>query len=159
MQSALELGRKGWKRYLKSGNHRIPKAQLSPSESKHRKNLLIRIQKAADVIKSRFKIRRIVLFGNNVLSLDEFRRFRHLVRNVYAKNLVPEIFTPFNFVNNKSEVNNKERAIPLGQSLFHWGRPAERLPCLMRRHSVAVRVSPRVSAVNKKKVLHPFTIN
>ena len=64
MQTALELGRKGWKRYLKSSRHRIPEAQLSPSEQKERKHLLIQIQKAADEIKSRFKIRRIVLFGS-----------------------------------------------------------------------------------------------
>ena len=64
MQTALELGRKGWERYLKSSRHRIPKAQLSPSELKERKYLLIRIQKAADEIKLRFRVRRIVLFGS-----------------------------------------------------------------------------------------------
>ena len=64
MQTALELGRKGWERYLKSGRHRISKTQLSPSEQKERKHLLIQIQKAADEIKLRFKIRRIVLYGS-----------------------------------------------------------------------------------------------
>ena len=64
MQTALELGRKGWERYLNSSRHKTPKTQLSPSEQKERKHLLIQIQKAADEIKSRFKIRRIVLFGS-----------------------------------------------------------------------------------------------
>ncbi len=64
MQTALELGHKGWQRYLKSSRHRISKTQLSPSELKEREQLLARIQKAADEIKSRFRVRRIVLFGS-----------------------------------------------------------------------------------------------
>jgi len=35
-------------------------------------------------------IRPAVIDQNNVRSLDEFRRFRHLVRNVYTTNLVPD---------------------------------------------------------------------
>jgi hypothetical protein len=35
-------------------------------------------------------IRPAVMSQNNAASLDEFRRFRHLVRNVYATNLVPD---------------------------------------------------------------------
>jgi hypothetical protein len=31
------------------------------------------------------------------------------------------MFTPLNFVNDKSEQNNKEQAIQLGRSLFHRG--------------------------------------
>ncbi len=64
MQTALELGRKGWQRYLKSSRHRISKTQSSPSELKEREQLLVRIQKAADEIKSRFRVRRIGLFGS-----------------------------------------------------------------------------------------------
>jgi len=64
MQTALKLGRKGWEHYLKSGKHGTAKTQLSQSELKERKQLLSRIQKAADEIKSRFKVRRIVLFGS-----------------------------------------------------------------------------------------------
>jgi predicted nucleotidyltransferase len=64
MQTALELGRKGWERYLKSGRHKTPKTQLSPSEQKERNHLLRQIQKAADEIKLRFNVRRIVLFGS-----------------------------------------------------------------------------------------------
>jgi hypothetical protein len=36
------------------------------------------------------EIRPAVISQSSVLGLDEFRRFRHLVRNVYATNLVPE---------------------------------------------------------------------
>ena len=64
MPTALKLGREGWQRYLKSSRHRISKTQLSPSELKEREQLLARIQKAADEIKSRFRARRIVLFGS-----------------------------------------------------------------------------------------------
>jgi predicted nucleotidyltransferase len=64
METALELGRKGWARYLKSGKHRTAKKQLSSSELKERRQLLSRIQKAADEIKSRFRVRRLVLFGS-----------------------------------------------------------------------------------------------
>ena len=64
MQTALELGRKGWHRYLKSSRHSTSQTQLSPSELKEHKQLLALIQKVADEIKSRFKVRRIVLFGS-----------------------------------------------------------------------------------------------
>lgn len=64
MQTALELGRKGWARYLKSGRHKLPQTKLSSSEQKDRNRLLNQIQKAADEIKSRFNVRRIVLFGS-----------------------------------------------------------------------------------------------
>jgi hypothetical protein len=37
-------------------------------------------------------IRPAVIGDNNAKSLDEFRRFRHLIRNVYATNLVPDSF-------------------------------------------------------------------
>ncbi len=64
MQTALELGRKGWAQYLRSKKHSTAKTQLSSSELKERKQLLSRIQKAADQIKSQFRVRRIVLFGS-----------------------------------------------------------------------------------------------
>jgi predicted nucleotidyltransferase len=64
MQTALKLGRKGWARYLKSGKHRTAQTQLSSSELIERKQLLSRIQKAAHEIKSRYSVRRIVLFGS-----------------------------------------------------------------------------------------------
>jgi hypothetical protein len=64
------------------------------------------------------------------------------------------MFTPLNFVNDKSELNNKERAIQLGRSLFRRGPPAGKLPCsLMRRHSAAPSAAVGVSLrLNKKKL-------
>jgi hypothetical protein len=35
-------------------------------------------------------VRPAVIGEDSALALDEFRRFRHLVRNVYTMNLVPE---------------------------------------------------------------------
>ena len=64
MQTALELGRKGWESYLKSGRHKTPKIKLTASEQKERKQLLNQIQKAADEIRSQFNVRRIVLIGS-----------------------------------------------------------------------------------------------
>ena len=64
MQTALELGRKGWARYLKSGKHRTAKKKLSASELKERKELILRVQKVADEIKLRYSVHRIVLFGS-----------------------------------------------------------------------------------------------
>ncbi len=43
-------------------------------------------QVAQDVV----DVRPAVIDQNSALALDEFRRFRHLVRNVYTMNLVPE---------------------------------------------------------------------
>jgi hypothetical protein len=43
-------------------------------------------QVAQDVV----DVRPAVINQNNALTLDEFRRFRHLVRNVYTMNLVPD---------------------------------------------------------------------
>ncbi|SPD74594.1 conserved hypothetical protein [uncultured Desulfobacterium sp.] len=39
------------------------------------------------------KIRPAVINEDNAKTLDEFRRFRHLIRNVYTTNLVPEKMT------------------------------------------------------------------
>jgi len=43
-------------------------------------------QVAQDVV----DVRPAVINQSNALALDEFRRFRHLVRNVYTMNLVPD---------------------------------------------------------------------
>jgi len=38
-------------------------------------------------------VRPAVISQDNALALDEFRRFRHLVRNVYTMNLLPDKMT------------------------------------------------------------------
>lgn len=58
--------------------------QMAPSgESWHRELLS---QMARDVP----HVRPAVISSENAQRLDEFRRFRHLVRNVYASELIPE---------------------------------------------------------------------
>jgi hypothetical protein len=39
-------------------------------------------------------VRPAVIGGKSTVALDEFRRFRHLVRNVYAFSLVPQKMNP-----------------------------------------------------------------
>lgn len=39
-------------------------------------------------------VRPAVIGRDNAISLDEFRRFRHLVRNVYTMNLMPDKMAP-----------------------------------------------------------------
>jgi len=56
---------------------------LPVSETWHRDLLQRMTQDLVDV-------RPAVISQDNALILDEFRRFRHLVRNVYATNLVPD---------------------------------------------------------------------
>ena len=60
----------------------VDRATLS-GETWHR-NLLNQVSQ--DLV----DIRPAVISSDSALALDEFRRFRHLVRNVYTMNLVPE---------------------------------------------------------------------
>ena len=64
MPTALELGREGWKQYLKADRHRESISGLTPSERIEREQLLKRVRKAANKIKKRFGVRRVVLFGS-----------------------------------------------------------------------------------------------
>jgi hypothetical protein len=59
---------------------------LPEGETWHRDLLLQMAQDVADV-------RPAVIGKDSALSLDEFRRFRHLVRNVYTMNLSPDKMT------------------------------------------------------------------
>jgi uncharacterized protein len=64
MSTALELTRIGWKRYLDGARRRLIIPELTESEKKNREHLLRRVRKAADVLKSRFGARRVILFGS-----------------------------------------------------------------------------------------------
>ncbi len=64
MTTALELGREGWGQFLKADRHRTSISGLTPSERIERERLLKRIRKAANKIKKRFGVRRVVLFGS-----------------------------------------------------------------------------------------------
>ena len=64
MPTALELTRKEWRRYIESARHRTPLPEPTPSELKERERLLGRVRKAADVLKTRFGARSVILFGS-----------------------------------------------------------------------------------------------
>lgn len=64
MPTALELGPSGWQRYLKAGRHRNRPATPAVSKGEDLEPLLARVKEAADVLKQRFGVRRVVLFGS-----------------------------------------------------------------------------------------------
>jgi predicted nucleotidyltransferase len=64
MPTALELSREEWKQYLEAARHRPPTPELTPAERDARERLVGRVRDAAAMLKSRFGLRRVVLFGS-----------------------------------------------------------------------------------------------
>ena len=64
MPTALELTRKGWKHYVEAASRRLEPVAISPEVEEARKRLLTRVHKAAVALKSRFAVRRVVVFGS-----------------------------------------------------------------------------------------------
>lgn len=64
MPTALELSRKGWKHYVEAASRRLEPVAVRPEVEETRKQLLKRVRKAAVVLKSRFAVRRVVVFGS-----------------------------------------------------------------------------------------------
>jgi predicted nucleotidyltransferase len=64
MPTALELGREGWQRYLKAAQHRPGPPSVTASEHNERQELMRRVREVASVLKTRFGVRRVVLFGS-----------------------------------------------------------------------------------------------
>lgn len=64
MPTALELGKEGWKPYLEAAKQRPAPVELSPAAKRERERLLERVRAAARVLKTRFGVRRVVLFGS-----------------------------------------------------------------------------------------------
>ncbi|HIE53427.1 MAG TPA: DNA polymerase [Armatimonadetes bacterium] len=64
MATALELTREGWKPYLEAVGRRRALPALTPAQQQERERLLARIREVADVLKARFGVRRVVLFGS-----------------------------------------------------------------------------------------------
>ena len=63
MPTALELTRQGWKSYLASARDRgMP--ETTQAEADLRERLLNRVREAVAVLKSRFGVRRVILFGS-----------------------------------------------------------------------------------------------
>ncbi len=64
MSTALELGRKGWKPYLDAEKRRRHILARSTDDEHERQRVMAEVRKLAEELKSRFGIRRVVLFGS-----------------------------------------------------------------------------------------------
>lgn len=64
MATALELGRKGWKRYLEGARRHLHAPGPTPDEQREFEHILDRVRKATSVLKERFGVRRVLLFGS-----------------------------------------------------------------------------------------------
>jgi predicted nucleotidyltransferase len=64
MPTALELRREGWQRYLEAAQRRPGPPTVTAAEHNERQALIRRIREVASVLKTRFGVRRVVLFGS-----------------------------------------------------------------------------------------------
>ncbi len=64
MPTALELDRVEWQRYLKTAKRRRRAMASTPQEHREKQHLMAQIRKLAEELKSRFGVRRVVLFGS-----------------------------------------------------------------------------------------------
>ncbi len=64
MPTALELDRVEWQRYLKTAKRRRRAMASTPREHREKQHLMAQIRKLAEELKSRFGVRRVVLFGS-----------------------------------------------------------------------------------------------
>jgi predicted nucleotidyltransferase len=62
--TALELAREEWLPYVEAARRRPPPPELTATEREARELLLERVRKAAVVLKTRFRARRVVLLGS-----------------------------------------------------------------------------------------------
>ena len=64
MVTALALKSKGWQPYIDKLSKRLPRPGLSPEQEQERKALLLRAKLAAEMLRTRYKVRRVILFGS-----------------------------------------------------------------------------------------------
>ncbi len=64
MPTALELTPKGWRYYVEAASRRPALPELTPEQEKERRQVLTRLQEVATMLKSRFGVRRVILFGS-----------------------------------------------------------------------------------------------
>jgi len=64
MATALELTREGWKSYLEGARRRLIVPELTDAQRRERDLLLQRVREAAEVLRTRFGARRVLLFGS-----------------------------------------------------------------------------------------------
>ena len=65
MPTALELPRDKWMPYLGAARQRPSLEAISPEERRERDRLLIRVRQAAGMLKARFGVRQVILFGSS----------------------------------------------------------------------------------------------
>jgi len=64
MPTALELPRDQWASYLETARQRSLPEKTNLEERRKRDRLLLRVRQAADILKSQFGVRRVILFGS-----------------------------------------------------------------------------------------------
>lgn len=64
MPTALELKRKDWEPYIGAVARRTVDVALTPAEQKERERLLDQVHEVAKILKQRFAVRRVILFGS-----------------------------------------------------------------------------------------------
>jgi len=64
MATARELTREGWSSYIEAMSQRPAPPELGPEEQGDQRQVLVRVREAAAMLKSRFGVKRVVLFGS-----------------------------------------------------------------------------------------------
>lgn len=64
MPTALELTRDGWKPYLKAPRHPVTPLKPTAEERRTRERLMAAARQAAALLKHRFGVHRVILFGS-----------------------------------------------------------------------------------------------
>ncbi len=64
MPTALELKPEGWAPYLERHLQRQPTSTLTESEQRERDRLIERVREAAEALRTRYMVRRVVLYGS-----------------------------------------------------------------------------------------------
>lgn len=64
MPTALELTREEWQPYIDAARERKPPPELTRVERQERKQLMARVRKVSAVLKARFGVRRVIVFGS-----------------------------------------------------------------------------------------------
>ena len=64
MPTALELTRKGWQSYVKAAIRRPPRPELTAKQVEERKEVIKCVRLAASMLKSRYSVKRVILFGS-----------------------------------------------------------------------------------------------
>jgi len=66
MPTALELSREQWQPYIEAAQRRLAPAKPTPANQNDREQLLERVRQVAAELKTRFKAKRVILFGSLV---------------------------------------------------------------------------------------------